>query len=126
MNLTVPSQVTFILSVFLAVLALLVRYADVAIPVVSNHSFETLVNPYDPDSVASAIARALYMPQAERHDRHGVMLARLAQHGGAVWSTHFLQSLERTQMIAETSLEGPSVGDCSRKFRAEIGAISVT
>ena len=34
MNLTAPSQVTFILAVFLAVLALLVRYADVVIPVV--------------------------------------------------------------------------------------------
>ena len=43
MNLTAPSQVTFILAVFLAVLALLVRYADAAIPVVTNHSFETLL-----------------------------------------------------------------------------------
>ena len=36
MNLSPPSQVTFILSVLLAVLALLVRYADAAIPVVSG------------------------------------------------------------------------------------------
>ena len=43
MNLSPPSQVTFILSVVLAVLALLVRYADVAIPVVSGHSFETML-----------------------------------------------------------------------------------
>jgi hypothetical protein len=43
MNLTAPSQVTFIFAVFLAVLALLVRYAHVVIPVVSNHSFETLL-----------------------------------------------------------------------------------
>jgi hypothetical protein len=43
MNLSPPSQVTFILSVLLAVLALLVRYADVAIPVVSGHSFETML-----------------------------------------------------------------------------------
>jgi hypothetical protein len=43
MNLSPPSQVTFILSVVLAVLALLVRYADVAIPVVSGNSFETML-----------------------------------------------------------------------------------
>jgi hypothetical protein len=43
MNLSPPSQVTFILSVLLAVLALLVRYADAAIPVASGNSFETMV-----------------------------------------------------------------------------------
>jgi hypothetical protein len=43
MNLSAPSQVTFSLAVFLAALALLVRYAHVAIPVVSDHSFETLL-----------------------------------------------------------------------------------
>ncbi|MGA8433184.1 MAG: hypothetical protein WB713_00010 [Methyloceanibacter sp.] len=43
MNLTPPSQLAFVLSIFLAILALLVRYAHVAIPVVSNHSFETLL-----------------------------------------------------------------------------------
>jgi len=43
MNLTPPSQVTFILAVLLAVLALLVKYASAAIPVVSGHSFETML-----------------------------------------------------------------------------------
>jgi hypothetical protein len=43
MNLTAPSQVTFILAVFLAILALLVRYADVSIPIVTGHSFEALL-----------------------------------------------------------------------------------
>jgi hypothetical protein len=43
MSLTPPSQVTFILSVLLAVLALLVRYANAAIPVVSGNSFETML-----------------------------------------------------------------------------------
>ena len=41
--LTPPSRAVFFISVLLAVLALLVRYAHVAIPVVSNHSFETLL-----------------------------------------------------------------------------------
>ena len=82
-----------------------------------------LVNPYDPDSVASAIARALYMPLTERRERHSVMLARLAQNGGAVWSRHFLQSLGRTQMIAETPLENPSLRGSSHKFKAEPGPV---
>jgi hypothetical protein len=43
MGLSAPSQVTFILSVLLAILSLLVRYADVAIPVVSGHSYETML-----------------------------------------------------------------------------------
>jgi hypothetical protein len=43
MNLSAPSQLTFSLAVFLAALALLVRYAHVAIPVVSDHSFESLL-----------------------------------------------------------------------------------
>ena len=43
MNLSPPSQVTFILAVLLAVLALLVRYAAVSIPVVTGHSFETML-----------------------------------------------------------------------------------
>ena len=43
MNLSPPTQVTFIVSLLLVILALLVRYADVAIPIVSGHSFETLL-----------------------------------------------------------------------------------
>ena len=41
--LTPPSRAVFIISVFLALLALLVRYAPVAIPVVSTYPFETLL-----------------------------------------------------------------------------------
>ena len=38
-----PSQAAVFLAVLLAILALLVRHADVAIPLVSGHSFETLL-----------------------------------------------------------------------------------
>jgi predicted tellurium resistance membrane protein TerC len=41
--LTPPSRAIFILSVLLAVLALLVRYAHFDIPVVSHYTFETLL-----------------------------------------------------------------------------------
>ena len=43
MGLSAPSQAAFFLAVLLAVLALLVRYANVAIPIVHGHSFETLL-----------------------------------------------------------------------------------
>lgn len=41
-----PTRLTFIISVILAILALLVHYAHVSIPVVSDHVFETLVISY--------------------------------------------------------------------------------
>jgi len=41
-----PTKLTFIVSVALVILALLVRYAHVAIPVVSAHVFETLLIGY--------------------------------------------------------------------------------
>jgi hypothetical protein len=43
MSLTPPSQVTFILAVLLAIFSLLVRYTHVEIPVVSGHSYDTLL-----------------------------------------------------------------------------------
>lgn len=45
--LTPPSMIVFAISVILAALALLVRYAGVSIPVVSpNHVFDTLAIAY--------------------------------------------------------------------------------
>jgi len=44
--LTPPSVVIFVISLILAVLALLVRYAHVSVPVVSAHVFETLLIGY--------------------------------------------------------------------------------
>jgi len=60
-----------------------------------------LVNPYDADSVAGAIARALEMPLEERRERHNANLAALACNGGTVWSSRFLQSLAGSQTINE-------------------------
>jgi small-conductance mechanosensitive channel len=44
--LTPPTRLTFIISLVLAILALLVHYAHVAVPVVSAHVFETLLIAY--------------------------------------------------------------------------------
>lgn len=42
-RLSPPTQVVFFISLLLAVLALLTAYANVTIPVVSGHAFETLL-----------------------------------------------------------------------------------
>jgi hypothetical protein len=44
--LTPPTRLTFIVSVVLVILALLVHYAHVSIPVASAHVFETLLIGY--------------------------------------------------------------------------------
>ena len=44
--LTPPTRLTFIVSVILVILALLVRYANVSIPLVNAHVFETLLIGY--------------------------------------------------------------------------------
>jgi trehalose 6-phosphate synthase len=69
-----------------------------------------LVNPYDAESVAAAIARALNMPLAERRERHGAILATLARNGSTVWSTHFLESLGAAQLL-EPPRSGRTVVD---------------
>jgi trehalose 6-phosphate synthase len=53
-----------------------------------------LVNPYDTESVARAMADALDMTLAERRKRHETNLEALERNGGNAWSTRFLQSLQ--------------------------------
>jgi trehalose 6-phosphate synthase len=54
-----------------------------------------LVNPYDAESVAIAIARALVMPLSERRERHTANLTPLRQNNSTAWGTRFLQSLRQ-------------------------------
>ena len=57
-----------------------------------------LVNPYDLELVANAIARALEMPLPERRERHSHILATLSQNSSDVWGARFLQSLEHLEL----------------------------
>ena len=57
-----------------------------------------LVNPYDLELVADAIARALEMPLSERQERHRHILATLSQNSSDVWGRRFLQSLEQVEV----------------------------
>ena len=52
-----------------------------------------LVNPYDPDAVAAAIARAMAMPLAERKQRHAELYAALLRNDISKWGDRFLRAL---------------------------------
>lgn len=52
-----------------------------------------LVNPYDLDGVADAIATAVTMPLEERRERWQAMMNRLRQHDITAWRQHFLAAL---------------------------------
>jgi trehalose 6-phosphate synthase len=52
-----------------------------------------LVNPYDPESVASAIAEALEMPIEERRERHQALLTGVCEHDVDKWQRDFLSAL---------------------------------
>jgi len=52
-----------------------------------------LVNPYDPESVAGAIAQALAMPIEERRERHQALLAAIFDYDIDRWQREFLATL---------------------------------
>ncbi len=52
-----------------------------------------LVNPYDPDAVGAAIARAMEMPGDERRRRHASLYAALLKNDIAEWGDKFLSAL---------------------------------
>jgi trehalose 6-phosphate synthase len=63
-----------------------------------------LVNPYDPDSVAMAMARALAMPLSERKGRHQTLYAALLANDISKWGDRFLARLMGTKSF---DLEAP-------------------
>ena len=52
-----------------------------------------LVNPYDPDAVGAAIARAVAMPKDERKARHHELYAALLRNDISKWGDKFLKAL---------------------------------
>jgi trehalose 6-phosphate synthase len=53
-----------------------------------------LVNPYDLEGTAEAIARAAAMPRQERRRRHAAMMDTLRRHDITAWRTGFLDALQ--------------------------------
>jgi trehalose 6-phosphate synthase len=56
-----------------------------------------LVNPYDAESVASALAQALDMPIQERRARHEVLYAKVCEYDLSRWQREFLTVLQGAQ-----------------------------
>jgi trehalose 6-phosphate synthase len=54
-----------------------------------------LVNPYDPDSVAAALARALAMPIEERQQRYEALFRVISRNDIQLWADRFLSALSR-------------------------------
>jgi trehalose 6-phosphate synthase len=52
-----------------------------------------LVNPYDPEAVATSIAHALSMPLEERRTRHETLLRVISENDLKSWGEHFLAAL---------------------------------
>ena len=68
---------------------ILSRFAGAA----SECTAALLVNPYDPESVAGAIAQALTMPIEERRARHQALLAAVCNYDVDRWQQEFLSAL---------------------------------
>jgi len=62
-----------------------------------------IVNPYDIEGTAAAIAQAFFMPLIERKERYRAMMAALRANSVHDWAARFLQSL--------THLPGPADGE---------------
>jgi trehalose 6-phosphate synthase len=65
-----------------------------------------LVNPYDSETVAQAIARALVMPLEERKERWTTMIKRLERNGVDEWCRGFLAALAQAGVPGSTADTG--------------------
>ena len=54
-----------------------------------------LVNPYDPEAVATSIAHALSMPLEERRSRHAALFQVISENDLNWWGEHFLAALTK-------------------------------
>jgi trehalose 6-phosphate synthase len=65
-----------------------------------------LVNPYDPESVAGAIAQALTMPIEERRARHQALLAAVLDYDVDRWQREFLTALRGDDVMGTFQIRG--------------------
>jgi trehalose 6-phosphate synthase len=82
-----------------------------------------LVNPYDPESVANAIAQALVMPIEERCERHQALLAEVLAYDVDRWQREFLAVLRGDDTAA---FPAPSVRGAKPEITYEIPPARLT
>ena len=82
-----------------------------------------LVNPYDPESVGTAIAQALAMPLDERRARHAALFQVLLTNDVKLWGERFLTALTRP-LAFPTQLGLPTLpldgSESTRRVRDEV------
>jgi trehalose 6-phosphate synthase/phosphatase len=67
-----------------------------------------LVNPYDEERTAEAIARALFVPPEEQRERMSALYRRVVRNSAASWSRRFLEKLsEAASTRARVDAAGP-------------------
>ena len=71
---------------------ILSRFAGAA----AECSAALIVNPYDPESVATSIAHALSMPLEERRTRHETLFRVISENDLKSWGELFLASLTKS------------------------------
>jgi trehalose 6-phosphate synthase len=80
-----------------------------------------LVNPYDPDAVAAAIARAVAMPLDERKARHAELYAALLRNDISKWGDKFLKALsppdKKSDDAARNFTPSPATPESGRATR---------
>jgi trehalose 6-phosphate synthase len=75
-----------------------------------------LVNPYDPESVGSAISLALKMPLIERRQRHAALYKALLRNDIASWGDRFLATLTgQESFVSGESEKAPGAGVAKRR-----------
>jgi trehalose 6-phosphate synthase len=62
-----------------------------------------LVNPYDPEAVGAAMARALAMPLAERKSRHKQLFETMLKNDISLWGDRFLAALNGRPLTSSSS-----------------------
>lgn len=77
-----------------------------------------IINPYDIEATADALARALAMPLDERKDRWRAMMAVLRANSVHDWASHFLEML--TNVAKDGSVDSP-LAEAGFPFRAGSG-----
>jgi trehalose 6-phosphate synthase len=83
-----------------------------------------LVNPYDPESVASAIAQALAMPLEERRARHQDLLAAISAYDIDRWQREFLATLQGDDDATHALVAAGATPD-ARRTRSKAGYVEM-
>ncbi len=87
-----------------------------------------LVNPYDAESVANAISRALSMSLEERRDRNAALMQGIRENDGNRWQLNFLAALRDEDRTAEEIRAALQMADTAERMpprrRAVLGPMT--